>query len=479
MNLLVFEYCTASNIQDEAIIFEAVAILEAFCFDLSDISNNNSNNNNSNNNNNTLNTHINPNNNNNNNNKINANILISKDFKAIFDNISKFKLSNNNGVLSFINIQESLESWLNTNVANFDAVLFVAPENDMVLYNITKLIEDKGVKVLGSNSESVLTCSNKFKTFNALNGIVNQPISAKISVNSVNNLNNINNLNNLNNNCNTNSYFDFKTIGLINSNNSINFIKLINSISHNNSNNIIIKPVYGVDCENVTLISSTNDLNNYFGTYFSNINNDFNDDSEFLIQEFVTGDSFSVSLIVLNGKAVPISLNKQFIEFNNVTGNYSYLGGEITHNHPFEEIAFNVAKSAVDAIDGLNGFVGVDLIINNDNCDECFNNIDKSDVYVIEINSRFTTPYVGLRNALNFNIIDVIITENDINNLDNNSNNSNNDNINSNNNILINTKIKVNFKKDINNNDLKIDFISIYCNDFNNNMGNSRDNNKN
>ncbi|MGL6297585.1 MAG: ATP-grasp domain-containing protein, partial [Methanobacteriaceae archaeon] len=269
------------------------------------------------------------------------------------------------------------------------------------------------------------------------------------------------------------------TIGPLNSNNSINFIKLINSISHNNSNNIIIKPVYGADCENVTLISSNNDLNKYFDTYFVDINNDSNTDSEFLIQEFITGDSFSVSLIVVNGKSVPLSLNKQFIDFNNVTGNYSYLGGEITHNHPFEEIAFNVAKSAVDAIDGLNGFVGVDLIINNDNCHECFNNINKSDVYVIEINSRFTTPYVGLRNALNFNIIDAIINENDINDLDNNINNSNNNNINSNNNtISLNINRKVNFKKDINNNDLKIDFIS-NSNDDTNNANTNGDNTNN
>ncbi|MGL4670059.1 MAG: ATP-grasp domain-containing protein [Methanobacteriaceae archaeon] len=565
MNLLVFEYCTASNIQDESIVSEAVSILESFCKDLISISISNNDNikNNNNNNNNSNHNKSNHNNSNYNNSNINASILISKDFKPIFDNIISFKLSNNennknntnntnknnfnnnksnnninnnnsnntNKNINFIEIQESVESWLNNNVANFDAVLFVAPENDMILYNITKLIEDKEVKVFGSNSDAVLICSNKFKTFQALNGIVNQPNTAKISINnrnsnnsnstkdnSNNNSNNSNNNSNSNNNNNnSNIYFDFKTIGPLNSNNSINLIRLINSINLSNDssniinntnsdnkcvygdnvNNIIIKPVYGSDCENVTLISSLDELNSYFDYYFNNNNNNNNNDnnkssftsndlnvSDFLIQEFVTGSVFSVSLIVVNGKAVPISLNKQFIGFDSENGNYNYLGGEITNNHPFKDVAFSVAKVAVESIDGINGFVGVDLIINSssnedNNIDINYNlndtvnnninynsnnNVSEFNIYVIEINSRFTTPYIGLRNALNFNIIDFIINGDNSNN--SNDNNNLNNNLNSTNDnknkidVSVNINKKINFKKDINDNTLKIDFAN-------------------
>ena len=50
-----------------------------------------------------------------------------------------------------------------------------------------------------------------------------------------------------------------------------------------------------------------------------------------------------------------------------------------------------MAKNIVESIDGLKGYVGVDLIL-----------ADK--VYFIEINSRLTTPYVALRNVIDFNL---------------------------------------------------------------------------
>ena len=59
-------------------------------------------------------------------------------------------------------------------------------------------------------------------------------------------------------------------------------------------------------------------------------------------------------------------------------------------------------EKAVEAIDGLKGFVGVDLIINADEK-------DVYSVYLLEINSRFTTPYVGLKEIANFNIGKTIV----------------------------------------------------------------------
>jgi len=59
--------------------------------------------------------------------------------------------------------------------------------------------------------------------------------------------------------------------------------------------------------------------------------------------------------------------------------------------------------------------VGVDLIINADEK-------DVYSVYLLEINSRFTTPFVGLRKVSNFNIcktiVDLIDEKIDIDDLD-------------------------------------------------------------
>jgi len=44
----------------------------------------------------------------------------------------------------------------------------VAPEEDLILYEITKILEDNDVKTIGSSSEAVLACSDKFETYNLL-----------------------------------------------------------------------------------------------------------------------------------------------------------------------------------------------------------------------------------------------------------------------------------------------------------------------
>ena len=58
--------------------------------------------------------------------------------------------------------------------------------------------------------------------------------------------------------------------------------------------------------------------------------------------------------------------------------------------------AFKLATEAVETVKGLKGFVGVDLILGEE-------------VTFLEINSRFTTPYVGLKKVANFNIGETII----------------------------------------------------------------------
>jgi predicted ATP-grasp superfamily ATP-dependent carboligase len=84
--------------------------------------------------------------------------------------------------------------------------------------------------------------------------------------------------------------------------------------------------------------------------------------------------------------------------------NQKYLGGELPYDHPLKNEAYNVAIDVVEAIDGLNGFVGVDLIITD------------TEVYFIEINSRFTTPYFALSRISNYYDFNILKTIVDLNN---------------------------------------------------------------
>ena len=106
-------------------------------------------------------------------------------------------------------------------------------------------------------------------------------------------------------------------------------------------------------------------------------------------------------LLISDGeKAIPISFNQQFIELRDDKG--TYLGGKLPFDNKYKDEAIEIAVKAVETMDGLRGFVGVDLIINSDEQ-------DIYSVYLLEINSRFTTPYVGLKEIANFNIGKTIV----------------------------------------------------------------------
>ncbi len=311
-SILLFEYFTANGINDLSIISEAAGMIKDLADDLKNQ---------------------------------NTYLLISKEFEYLFNDVE----------VKLITISEPLENWLNKNANKFKKSIFIADEADEHLFKITKILEDNGVKLYCSNSESVMICTNKFLTYNSLNGIVKQPFTKKIQIN--------------------------------NDNNWKEYIKRIfKKLNQKKPTQLIIKPINGVDCEKVSLISNEEDLNILKEFYPIG--------SEILIQEYINGNSCSVSLLTDGKTAIPLSLNKQNIIYQ--TENISYCGGELPFNHPLKKDALKLATTAVENINGIKGFVGVDLILGDE-------------VTFLEINSRFTTPYVGLKKVANFNIGETII----------------------------------------------------------------------
>ncbi|ENN96103.1 hypothetical protein J422_04528 [Methanocaldococcus villosus KIN24-T80] len=91
----------------------------------------------------------------------------------------------------------------------------------------------------------------------------------------------------------------------------------------------------------------------------------------YIIQEYIEGESLSVSLIV-GKKIYPLSLNRQYID-------KKFVGADVNIDHNLKSEIFNEVVKAVKAIKGLNGYVGVDVVVN------------KNLIYIIEINPRITT----------------------------------------------------------------------------------------
>ncbi|MCR5027365.1 MAG: ATP-grasp domain-containing protein [Methanobrevibacter sp.] len=270
------------------------------------------------------------------------------------------------GNVNPILIDEDIVSWLKDNAADFNKAIFIAAENNNNLYNITKILEENNVYVYTSSSEACLISSDKFQTYEELFNIVPQPRSFRMKID-------------------PKGYWKRAIENLYEKWQAEDPLTPLK---------IIIKPLIGVDCEDIVVIENIDDLS-------YDLEEIFPPGSRIIIQEFIEGEDVSVSLLCNDGKAIPISLNKQFVELKDEKG--TYVGGMLPFESEYKDEIFEIATKACEHVKGLKGFVGVDLLIAED---------DIYQGYLLEINSRFTTPYVGLKKIANFNIAKTIINEN-------------------------------------------------------------------
>lgn len=303
MNLLVFEYATALGVKDPSLTAEGQAMLNAITNDLEGF---------------------------------NTNFIISKDSAQI-----------EGGSCNPVEIEQDLKEWIINNISFYDLCLPIAPEENFILFELTRLIEKNGVQVVGSSSNAVNICSDKYLTYHALKEKVPVIPTRKV------------------------------------------LWREIDEYADGISGKYVVKPADGVSCLAVQVVDSAESFKNA-AIRVKNVTNL----PYFLLQDYVAGDSASVSLLTNGKRAIPLSLNKQDNTQNN--GNIIYNGGKVPMNHRKEDEAKEIAKKAVESIRGLKGYVGVDLILGDE-------------VYLVEINSRLTTPYVALRQMLNFNLGEAVV----------------------------------------------------------------------
>lgn len=117
----------------------------------------------------------------------------------------------------------------------------------------------------------------------------------------------------------------------------------------------------------------------------------------FLVQEFIKGAAASVSLVSTGSDALSISLNRQDVTIGAPDAISSYNGGLVPFDHPLQPRAFAVAEKIVKSFRDLRGYVGVDLVLTEE------------EAVAIEVNPRLTTSYIGLRRVVNFNPAQAIV----------------------------------------------------------------------
>ncbi len=115
------------------------------------------------------------------------------------------------------------------------------------------------------------------------------------------------------------------------------------------------------------------------------------------VERWVEGAAASVALVADGRRAVPLALNGQRLVLGE-SGALAYAGGVTPLDHPRLAEALDAARRAVEAIDGLAGYVGVDLVLPDD-----------GEPVVVEVNPRLTTAYAGLRLVSPLNLAGLII----------------------------------------------------------------------
>lgn len=271
---------------------------------------------------------------------------LTEDFKArTTDYLISKKSSFNSTYCNPIILEENLLNWLDKNISSYNACLLIAPEEDFILFKLTQLLEKKEVKVIGPDSKAVLVCSDKFKMYEALKDKVNIIATEKV------------------------------------------FFDKIEDYKYPFNTKKVIKPADGVSCTDVYIARSITDLKKSADSMQTSL-------PYFIVQDFVEGVSASVSLLCNGEEAIPISLNLQKIQFKD--DNINYNGGQVPFDHDLAFEAKKAAKKAVESIDGLKGYIGVDVILSDQ-------------VYIVEINSRLTTPYIALKDITNFNMGEAIL----------------------------------------------------------------------
>jgi predicted ATP-grasp superfamily ATP-dependent carboligase len=161
---------------------------------------------------------------------------------------------------------------------------------------------------------------------------------------------------------------------------------------------IIIKPEDGVGAESIYYFGSENQIREFF----YGLDNSFEYCRAYILQEFIDGRDLSISLIgnssYLNSQITFLSVNSQDVEITNLKTKSEYFGG-YTPVEDQEEI-LNYLSKILNKIDlsKFIGYYGIDFIQKKNKT-----------VHFLEINPRLTTSYIGLRNVIDINPVELII----------------------------------------------------------------------
>jgi len=116
---------------------------------------------------------------------------------------------------------------------------------------------------------------------------------------------------------------------------------------------------------------------------------------EMIEQRYVPGLAASAAFLCGEKTRLELPACSQLLSND---GRFVYLGGRAPLPADLAERAGRIARQAADAVPGLIGYVGVDVVLGDDGRD-----------WVIEVNPRLTTSYIGLRALAESNLAEAML----------------------------------------------------------------------
>jgi len=255
-------------------------------------------------------------------------------------------------------------------LTNCEYCFIIAPESSNTLYFLTEIAHNMKKNILSINLEGIKLSSSKFniykffKSFNILTPL---------------------------------------TFSIPTKKNSLDLEFIIQKFDEINKP-IIIKPDDGVGAEFVNYFENKEQIIKFFQDSKKKIDLS----RRYILQEFVRGRDLSVSIIrtetfedIIKTNTIILSVNAQVIDIKHNGSESQYIGGYTPvedHLKIKEQLHPIIEKLDLTA---FKGYFGIDFIKKPDGT---FN--------FIEINPRLTTSYIGIRNSVKFNPIELILKKN-------------------------------------------------------------------
>ena len=226
-----------------------------------------------------------------------------------------------------------------------DAVFLIAPETDNLLHYLTQMAALQDKLILGCGLDAIEITSNKMATYLALKQV------------------------------------GITTIATFTVEHWIKHEALKKNVAW------LAKPNDGAGCEATVSFDDAENLMHW-------LKHNKKQNSH-IIQPFQVGTPASISCVMHQGRARVLSCNAQIIEINQHT--LSFKGVIVNGMREYWQVFELMANQVASAFLGLAGYVGIDVIVN------------ENTIFVVEINPRLTTSYVGLHEATSQNPAKLII----------------------------------------------------------------------